>query len=314
MRGLSKVWLCLITAGFASAANADIIIDQQTLPNADILSYDISVVDGAYTINITTRDGWTLARNDGGPVDPPPPPPPVEGVATTLTSNVSTAELGDVVTFTWTANQATFCDTKWGNAEWKAFVPSPAGGSVNIVMDSVGETQFRMYCESADGAEAVGVFVTVTEPSQTVANCPNPEVTSGRVVTWRDYLGGFYPDVGQLEQRKFLPRFEYVAVKFNTGTDDIRGIFQTIQVSDPNRFVSVSQCPGRFTDAAPGCFQRQANGQEIQWSNNGSFGNCDLQKGEDYYLNLTYYDVEDRSGSLCSSSSCAFNLKVATAQ
>lgn len=307
--------LCVVTAACATSAAADITIDGQTLTANDILSYDISVVDGNYSINITTLDGWTLAPSDG-PVEPPPPPPPppaTEGVSTTLTAGDTVVEIGDRVMFTWTANEATFCDTRWGNAEWKNFTPSPAGGSVAITMDTLGEQQFRMYCEDASGdAQAVGVFVTVNPLATNTDNCPSPEVSRGNAVSWNEYLGANYPNVANLEQRKFLGRNDYVAVKFNTANFDVRGSFKTVQVSGPNRFVSVSECPGRFTDAEPGCFDRQANGDEIQWSTTGTFGNCQLDKNKDYYLNITYFDVEERDSSLCSTSSCAFNVRIGT--
>lgn len=331
MRGLSKGLLCLVTAAFASAANADIIIDGQRLTLSDVREYTVTVNDGVYTIDITTREGWTLAPaaaqtpvdcvatpNDPAcqpPTPPPPPPPPTTtGVGTTLTANTTVAELGDTVTFTWSANDAVFCDTKWGNNEWKQYVPNPAGGSVGIVMDLLGETQFRMRCDDASGnSQAVGVFITV-EPRATQPNtCDAPQVWNGTEVSWQEYLGDFYPNVSNAEQRKIIRRSDYVAISFNTGNADVRGLFQTIQVSDPNRFVSVNECPGRFTDADPGCYNRQSNGQEIQWSTDGTFGNCTLKKNTDYFLNITYVNVEQESAStLCDTSSCAFNLKVVT--
>lgn len=332
MRGLSKGLLCLTTALFASAANADIVIDGQRLSIADIQNYTVSVsATGAYTIDITTVEGWVLELGTPPPpVDcdvtpddpacqepdpPPPPPPPAAGLNVTLAASTTTAEFGSTVTFTWTTQDAVACDTKWGNAQWKDFVPSAAGGSTGIVMDALGETQFRIRCtDAADNAQAVGVFVTVDQASGNAACLNNPPQVSALFETdWRDYLGAFYPNVSNAEQRKLLGRNNAVSVEFNTGNSDIRGLFQTIQVSDPNRFVSVSECKGRFTDAEPGCYNRQANGQEIQWSTDGTFGSCTLEKNKTYYLNITYVDVEAANGStLCDTSSCAFNLKVVT--
>ena len=331
MRGLSKGLLCLITAAFASAANADIIVDGQRLSISDIQNYTVSVnAQGAYTIDITTVDGWVLERGTAAPPvdcnatpndpacqepEPPPPPPPPGALNVTLTSNVAVAEIGETVTFSWTAANAVSCDTKWGNQQWKDYVPNPAGGSVGIIMDTLGELQFRLKCEDSAGAsQAVGVFVNVS-PASNTTSCGASEVPNGFETTWRDYLGDWYPNVSGAEQRKLIGRSNYVSVKFNTGFDSIRGLVQTIQVSDPNRFVSIGRCPGDFTNdnVDPGCYDRQANGGDLEWSTDGSFGTCTLDQNTDYYLNITYVNVENPgSGTLCDTSSCAFNLRVAT--
>lgn len=309
MRVFNKLGVCLLVAGMASAANADIIIDGQTLPIEAIDSYQVQVdAQGRYTVIVETTDGWTLEESD---VIPDPDP-----ITLSLSANPNTVDLGDTVTFTWSSTNAETCTATGGNSAWAALGDAGLSGTAVITM-TMNPSPFQMTC-SANGLNSVSRSrnITVIDPNGGGPNnCPSPEVSSGEVITWEDLWGGeTFPDQDTTEKSQRIGRNEYVAIEFNTSNFNGIGRFKTIQVSSGLRNVSVANCPGMFTEDVPAaCFQEQANGQGLLWSTDGTY-DCNLNSNETYYLNITYSDVEDvtSGGSFCSKSTCRFNLNSAT--
>jgi len=307
MRVFNKFGVCLLVAGLASAANADIIIDGQTLPIEDIDTYQVQVnAQGQYTIIIETTDGWTLEESNVVP-DPDP-------ITLSLSANPSSVNVGESVEFTWSSTNAETCTTSGGNAAWAA-LDAGLSGSANITM-TLNPSSFQMTC-SATGLNSVSRSrnITVIDPNGGgPTNCPSPEVNSGEVITWADFWGGqAFPDQDTIEKSQRIDRNDYVAIEFNTGNFNGIGRFKTIQVSSGVRNVALAACPGMFTEDVPAaCFQEQSNGQGLLWSTDGTY-ECNLNPNQTYYLNMTYVDVEDvtSGGSLCSRTSCRFNLNSA---
>ncbi len=308
MRVFNKIGLCLLAAGIASAANADIIIDGQTLPIEAISSYQVQVNEqGRYTIIVQTENGWTLEPSD---VIPDPDP-----ITLTFSATPSTVNEGESVSFSWSSANAENCTTSGGNAAWAALGNAGVNGSADIPM-TLNPSPFQMTC-SATGLNPVvrSISITVLDPDVGgPTDCPAPEVSSGSVVTWENYWGGqSFPNQDVGEKSQTLNRNSYIAIEFNTGNFNGLGRLLTIYITDGIRNVSVSSCPGVFVQDVPAaCFQEQANGRGMFWSTDGSTA-CNLNKNQTYYMNVTYADVKNvtPSSSFCPNSSCRFKLNSA---
>lgn len=306
MRVLSKIGVSLAVAAFAFAANADVIVDGQTLSKEQISSYSIDVNNGNYSIVITTTDGWTLEPSNVVP-DPDP-------ITLTFSANPTTVNEGSSVTFNWTSSNASTCTTAGGNAAWAGQGAVALSGSAAITMNTLNPPPFQLTCSGAGlnpVTRAVNIIVNEVIVNPNPTDCPAPEASSGEVVSWSDYWGGqTFPSQDVVQKDDRIGRFEYLAIEFNTSNFNGFGLVKTIQFSDGNRNVAISKCPGVFVEAVPAaCFQRQANGQSLFWSTDGSRA-CNLNKNTTYYVNVTYVDVANQSSSstFCGSSSCRFYI------
>lgn len=318
MRVLYKFGLCLLVAGAVSAAHADIIVDGYTLPREDVSSYNVQInSDGSYNIQITTTAGYMLA-----PEGTPPPPPDPNAITVSLSADLTTINQFEQVTFTWTSTNADTCTTSGGNVGWANLGDVGPSGSRALRMNLLTPDPFILTCNSATQEPASSsLVITVVDPNAPPApppplpgpnaNCPASEASGGDIDTWSDFWGGqAFPNQDIVQKDDRIGRNEYLALEFNTGTFNGFGVVKTIQFSDGNRNVAISECPGVFLQDVPAaCFQRQANGQSLFWSTDGSQG-CNLENDKTYYLNITYVDVnnESTSSSFCASTSCRFYL------
>ncbi len=307
MRVLSRIGVCLIAAGISASAAADIVVDGYVLGLENVSNYNVNVVNGNLEITINTTDGnWTLLPSDVVP-DPDP-------ITLTFSGNPTTVNEGASVTFSWTSSNASTCTTSGGNAAWAALGSVALSGSAIITMDTLNPPAFQLTCTGAGlnpVARAVNVTVNEVFVDPNPTNCPAPETSSGEVVSWSDYWGGqTWPSQDVVQKDDRIGRFDYLAIEFNTANFNGFGLVKTIQLSDGNRNVAISKCPGVFVEAVPAaCFQRQANGQSLFWSTDGSRA-CQLDNNTTYYVNITYVDVANQSSSstFCGSSSCRFYI------
>lgn len=316
MRVLSRLGACLLVAGVATAANADIIIDSNTLPIEEISSYQVSVdSEGRYTINIVTNDGdWKLEKN--GVTSTP-------AVTLNFSANPTTVDEAGMVTFTWTSENADTCLAVDGNGGWQATGFVPVNGTATLPMFMLNPPPFRITCEGEGFAPTTRSIVITVIPDNPVTpppgpnNCGAPEVSFGNVVTWEDFWGGqSFPAQDIVEKTQRLGRNEYIAIEFNTADFNGLGRLKTIQISNGVRNIAISECPGVFVQDVPAaCFDEQSNGPGLFYSTDGS-QLCNLDKNKLYYANITYSDVDDvtAGSTFCSSSSCVFNLNSATVE
>lgn len=103
-------------------------------------------------------------------------------------------------------------------------------------------------------------------------------------------------------------RSEYAALKFiaSSGADSGSIVFEdgSFGGSSP-RIISIAECPGQFTGLPVGCSQAVLAGR-LRWRNsNANFGECELQPGGIYYLNIINAEAATPSVPACPTSSCA---------
>ena len=316
MRKLNRALLCLLTAGAMSAVNADVIIDGDTIPSAEITTITIEPMSG--DIQVTTSTGYTLS---GGGVTPPPPPP--TGPVSILSFEASSMELelGQNVVFSWTTENAASCFARLGNAEWQSYTPSPlASGSKMIRMDTLGTTKYRLNCVGSDGVVKIrGIDITVN-PSivDNTSSCDAPRLTATGTTAWSTFWEAPFPNTATDQRLINVGRPDrFKALSFNTGNYQGSGSVITISntITPGARRASISQCPGKF-DVQPACYQEWGNGQILSWSTDGQSGACQLNPNTIYYLNLTFVADEFASPltSFCTNSftACYMTIKADT--
>lgn len=246
-----------------------------------------------------TNPGTSDSANTTGEPDPGDP------LLVTLTLSTNSATLGDTLTVSWTTDNAVGCTTEGGTAAWQDYEPALSGGSVDLVLDRTGEIEFGLYClgESDDEAQS---------KKQVEVVCLPPEVDLGSVESWSDYWGAPFPDLAQAQQEQQLDALEYIAVGFDTGAAQLAGLLETMALSDGIRNVAIHECPGVFMgldgpSAGNACFERQADGQPLSFSTDGSEP-CQLDADRRYYINVTYADIEElgEGPSYCGMDSCQY--------
>ncbi len=331
MRNLSRLGLCLLTAGFASASMADVVLDGQAIPSADITAISIDPSSG--DIDITTVGGYVFCddpANCNGSEPPPPPPPPPDPdapLSVSVSTSAATAELGDSVAISWVTTSAVSCDTLFGNAAWRQYSPSPlSSGSVTLVMDELGDpVSFKLRCYDADGNRMIrGGNVTVTEPVDntptdngdgTAANCPSPKISKQLHSNWYNFFGGEFPLVADSEVFTYVDRTKYQAYSIQTGDFVGNGNITTVPTDDPIRRVSLAECPGIFNGVPENCLRTQWDGagatQILYWSTDGTPGTCQLDPNKQYWLNITMVKDEDVSptDSYCTNPTCSTKVR-----
>lgn len=316
MRVLNKFGVCLLVAGIVSSANADISIDGDVLPMDQVDTYNVSVDQNGLNVTITTVNGnWDLLPSDFVP-DPDP-------ITLSFTADLTTVNQAELVNFTWTSTNAETCTATGGNAAWGLLGTVALNDTQEIRMNMLNPEAFVLSCEAVDkNTVSRAIVITVVDPTTTGgpgpgpdADCPAPEVTSD-IVAWEDFWGGrVFPDQDVIQKDARIGRFDNLALEINTGNFNGFGVIKTIQLSDGNRNVAISECPGVFVQNVPSdCLQRQANGQTLFWSTDGS-RSCNMEKNKTYYINITYVDVLNQSSSstFCGSSSCRFYLSAGAA-
>jgi len=248
------------------------------------------------------------------------------------------------VTFTWNTSNAASCEPIFGNVEWRQSTIAPLdSGSVDITMDeATPDIRFRLRCLDPDGNQLIrGTALVVTAPAgnnDTNPDCPNPQIArqGDSVDTWDELFRNIsgsaqgFPNTLDSEVQVNVNPERYKQFSFDTGSFVGAGNLTTVGLNDGIRRMSISECPGVFSEAEVGaeCSKEQWTGttvaQIVYWSTTGSpasngsqtFPTCQLDPNKTYYLNVTYADFgvegETVEGSHCNTSFCAHKIRSTT--
>lgn len=301
MRNLNGFkWLCAL-ALIGTAANADVIIDNQTIPGSDIQSIIISPTSG--NIFISTTPGYTVTKNASTP----------GGVVVNLTASSLSIATGQSVTLNWSTTNATNCSATGGSGGWAGSTIGLPFGSKAVTPTAAGTYTFTLSCNNSTTNALDSVSVTVSDPSEPPpTNCTAPSLSNTAVPQqWDSFWGVAFPQPTIAIKRLNIGRSGYNYISFNTGDANGNGAVLLIETttSPGVRLGSISACPGDF-EVANVCKGKWGLNAWIAYSTNGVAGTCQLSKNATYYLNFTFTDGKDASTSTCSSSRCLVEIQV----
>ncbi|NOZ38292.1 MAG: hypothetical protein GXP11_09580 [Gammaproteobacteria bacterium] len=290
MRNLNGLkWLCAL-ALISAAANADVIIDNQTILGADVQSISIGPASG--NIFIVTTPGYIVKKSASTP----------GGVTVTLTASPLSINIGQSVTLTWSSTNATSC---LSSGTWSAGKRRTTGSREVPPLSSAGKYTFILTCSNSTTGESNSgtVTVTVIDPSTNPvpSNCKAPSLRqTATSQNWDSLWGVAFPLPRLAVKRMDVGSSGYNYIKFNTGNTNGAGSFLLMETttSPGLRRGALSECPGDF-DVAPECKQTWGLSEFLSYSTNGTTGTCQLKKGTDYYFNVTFTDEQDTSKSKC---------------
>lgn len=150
MRKLNGLfWLCLaMTAG---TANADIIIDNQNIPSADISGISITPASG--TLVITTKDpGYTVTKNVVG----------TNVAITNFSLSPTSIVAGGSTTVNWSTANAVSCAATNGVGGWSGSTIGLPTGSKSITAATAGTYTFTLTCNGSEAGDTTTSNVTLT--------------------------------------------------------------------------------------------------------------------------------------------------------
>jgi hypothetical protein len=305
MRKFNVASLVLSLAMLSGIASADVVIDGQNIPGADIQAITISPING--NIIISTKDGYTVTK--GGDIDPPPPPGAVQ--ITSFIASPNPVISGDSVTVEWSVENGVSCTSGGKKIPWRNQVPEPNSGSRSFNM-TTGTWDFILTCSDASGGtDSKTVFVEVVENTQT-SNCPSSTPISGNVTSWKGMFGVDFPMPIYISLRYLaVPRFGYSSIKFNTKNFVDSGKFSSIASTQTAgiRLATLTECPGDFSASVPdSCRYIWGSGGGLKWQTDGTPG-CALEPNKDYYFNITYTNGISGASSTCLSTPCLMELQ-----
>jgi hypothetical protein len=148
MRNFNGVRCIVALVLLGGTVNADIIIDNQSIPSSDIDSITISPATG--NIFITTGPGYTVTPVVVG-----------NGVAiSSFTVSPGTIEAGESATLSWATENAVSCIATNGVGGWSGSNISLPSGNTNISTSVTGSHTFTLSCDgSEDGDTATSNVV-----------------------------------------------------------------------------------------------------------------------------------------------------------
>ncbi len=266
------------------------------------------------------------------------PPPEVS-----LTVDPIIQEPGGQIELTWASTNAVSC-TALGGADfpdWPTGEGIDLDGSLDVGIPSSIPTdtdyEFRVECENSAGVTSDASAEVQVLDDGLPAFCSDPErqppedfeprtrllcsgstsegwncstvPDDGSNTTWQSVWGQEFPR-GE-KRRIFLPTETYASLEFDSGTFAQHGtvVFEILQAfnsgaADGRPLVSMSECPGDFSDALAdeGCRQRQLTSTgSFNWTRSENSNNCQLEPNTRYFLNITYaaneYPVEWSCGN-----------------
>lgn len=304
MRKSSVASLLICASLAAGQAGADVVIDNQNIPGADILAISVNPTSGDITIN--TKDGYTVEKNDGGTT-------PTSVAINGFTINPLTSLEGDTINISWSTTNAVSCAPSGGTASWRAKVLTVPTGFTTITADVTGAFVFTMVCNGSTTGDTTSRSqnVSIQPKTTTPTSCPTQPL-SGSVVTWNQFWQVGFPMPVYTNKFFSVPRTGYQAIKFETGSIVDNGKFTTIETTttDGVRFGTVTECPGDFSAAVPkSCRYVWGLGGGLSWATDGKAGACQLEPNSTYYFNLTYTDGTNPSSTTCHQSPCVTELQ-----
>jgi hypothetical protein len=141
MRKLNGINWLFALAIISATANADVIIDNQSIPSADING--ISITPNSGDLYITTIPGYTVSKVVVG-----------ENVAiTSFSVSPSTILAGGSATLSWSTANADTCTASDGVGDWAGSVGT--SGPQNITTSLEGTHTFTLTCSGPVGDDAV---------------------------------------------------------------------------------------------------------------------------------------------------------------
>lgn len=232
--------------------------------------------------------------------------------------------------------------------DWELLGPIFSATGARTVTIDTGMINFSLSCTGLAGTGKASILATTGKdigpaPDNFVipAGCENvqPDNTVwGRVDVWNgavievdadrfydifnelyscspgDAANCVWPGVQGTKAQVVVRRNEYAALKFiaSSGVADSGSIvFEdgSFGGSAP-RIVSIASCPGQFTDLPVGCSQAVLAGR-LRWRNtDANFGECELQPGSVYYLNILNAESLTPSIAACPTSACANLIEI----
>jgi len=215
---------------------------------------------------------------------------------------------GGSTTLSWTTSNASSCTASNGTGGWSGSSVGLPSGTKVITIATAGNYTFTLTCVDASGGQDVVSTIVEVSPDNS-PQCPAPKLSSGSQLTWKSFWLQDFPDPGYDSRYITIPRYSYVALKFNSGNVVADGKVTTIEttITDGLRLGAISECPGEF-NVANLCKKSWGISGGIRWATNGRSDACQLQPNTDYYLNLTFTDGVSSSTSTCYGSPCVTNL------
>jgi len=158
MRKLNGFKWLYVLAVMVTTANADIIIDNQAIPSADISSISISPDTG--NLFVATIPGYTVTPVVIG-----------DNVAiTNFTVSPSTILAGGSTTVSWNTANAVSCTATNGVGGWANSVIAVPSGSKSITAATAGTYQFTLTCDgSAVGDTKTSSISLAVNPANAVS-------------------------------------------------------------------------------------------------------------------------------------------------
>lgn len=142
-------WL-LALAVIASTANADIIIDNQSIPGSDIDSISISPATG--NLFVTTTPGYTVTKVVVGD----------QVAITNFTVTPGTILAGGSATVSWNTANAVSCTASNGVGGWAGSTITLPSGSKSITTSTLGSHQFTLTCNGSETGDTATSNVVLT--------------------------------------------------------------------------------------------------------------------------------------------------------
>lgn len=134
---------------------ADIIIDGQSIPGADIQSISVNPSNGNISV-ATNAPGYTVSKNSSAGLV----------AITSFTANPSTIVAGGTTTLAWTTQNAVSCTASGGVGGWAGSSITVPSGSKVITVASAGTPTFTLTCNGAGSdVRSSNVIVTATSAS-----------------------------------------------------------------------------------------------------------------------------------------------------
>lgn len=294
---------CAVLMSMASAA--DLVIDNQTIPGAEISTISISPVTGNIFIN--TKTGYIVTPDDSEP------PPPDAVSITNFSASPLTINKGQSTALSWTTTNATECSLSSNVPNLVLPAVGTASAGLNVTINVTGNYAFTLSCiDASNGQDTKFVGITVVTEPTPAGECKDyvSPLGSGTVVAWSDFWGISFPGPESTSELTDVPRRSYLALEFNTGNFSDSGAFGNVEstATSGRRLGSLSRCPGDY-DVADDCQQYWGEGQTLIWSTEGYPGACQLEPNTTYYFNLTFTDGFDPVSTQCVDSTCQTLLR-----
>jgi hypothetical protein len=304
MRNLNGLKWIYALAIVGTTANADLIIDNQAIPGADISSITISPTTG--NIFVSTIPGYDVTKSTSEP------PPPGEVAMTSFSASPSNITEGQNTTLSWTTANASSCTPTGGTGGWNSRTIGLPNSSTSITIASAGTYTFGLTCEGASGdpvSRSVVVTAQPESPDPVPTSCGTPAL-SGNITNWSTFWQEAFPAPRSDTRPAIIPIQGYYALKFNTGDFVDDGRITSIETTNTTgvRLGAFSECPGDF-DVQPECFLKWGLGGGMRWATNGRLGACQLNPNTTYYFNITFTNGVTGSTTTCPNTPCVTALQ-----